>query len=208
MNSQSRESLSVSAGLDPTPSRLLIRLRTKDVDAFQRLADLYGPLVWHWCRHFGLQAQDAADVMQETFVSVWSAIGRFEHQPGQGRFRKWLWTITRNKINDHFRRHATEPEPEGGTGAQLRMAAIPDAPPEETSQHPAQRAELKSLYGRALELVRAGFEDHTWRAFWMATVERRSTAEVAAALGMSPQAVRQAKCRVLRRLREELGDFV
>lgn len=195
-------------GLEPTPSRLLIRVRTKDAEAFQRLADLYGPLVWHWCQHFGLQAQDAADVMQETFVSVWSAIGGFEHQPGQARFRKWLWTITRNKIFDHLRRRTSQPAAEGGTNAQHRMAAIPDVPPEDSDPQLAHRTELKSLYGRALELVRAGFEDRTWKAFWLTTVEGRPTAEVATALGVSSAAVRQAKCRVLRRLRQELGDFV
>ena len=36
----------------------------------------------------------------------------------------------------------------------------------------------------------------------------RSTADVAEELSMSPGAVRVAKCRVLRRLRAELGDVI
>lgn len=208
MSAESRQHLTGPTGLDPTPSRLLVRLRAKEANSWQHLSDLYGPLVWHWCRHSGLQAQDAADVMQETFVSAWSGIGGFQHQPGQGSFRKWLWTITRNKIYDYYRRSAAQPQAPGGTAAQARLAEIPEDPPEQTAGNPADRAEFKSLFGRALEIVRSGFEPRTWEAFWLAAVEGRPTAEVAVALGISPDAVRQAKCRVLRRLREELGDLV
>ena len=54
---------------------------------------------------------------------------------------------------------------------------------------------------------RAEFEERTWQAFWRVTVEGQDTAEVAAQLGISANGVRQAKSRVLRRLREELGEL-
>ena len=60
---------------------------------------------------------------------------------------------------------------------------------------------------RVMKLIRAEFEDHTWRAFWRSAVEGHSTAEIAGDLGMSKGAVRQAKYRVLQRLREELEDL-
>ena len=61
---------------------------------------------------------------------------------------------------------------------------------------------------RVLELVRAEFEDRTWQAFWQTAVEERPTREVADGLGMSPTAVRIAKSRVRRRLREALADWL
>jgi RNA polymerase sigma-70 factor (ECF subfamily) len=60
---------------------------------------------------------------------------------------------------------------------------------------------------RAIELIRAEFEDRTWRAFWLTAVEGRMAAEVGVELGMAKGAVRQAKYRVLRRLREELDGL-
>jgi RNA polymerase sigma-70 factor (ECF subfamily) len=59
---------------------------------------------------------------------------------------------------------------------------------------------------RGLAQVQAEFEPRTWQAFWMVVVEGRSPADVAAALGISANSVRQAKSRILRRLRAELGD--
>jgi RNA polymerase sigma-70 factor (ECF subfamily) len=43
--------------------------------------------------------------------------------------------------------------------------------------------------------------------FWRVTVDGEATAEVARDLSVSPSAVRLAKSRILRRLREELGDI-
>ena len=64
------------------------------------------------------------------------------------------------------------------------------------------------LFARALNLIRAEFQESTWEAFWRTTVEDQPAKDVAADLGISPGAVRVAKCRVLQRLREELGDLM
>ncbi len=69
-------------------------------------------------------------------------------------------------------------------------------------------SQRKALVRRAAELVRNEFEARTWQAFWLVTVEDRSTDDVAVQLGISTGAVRQAKYIVLRRLRDELsGEF-
>jgi RNA polymerase sigma-70 factor (ECF subfamily) len=64
------------------------------------------------------------------------------------------------------------------------------------------------LYLRAVELVRGEFEVRTWQAFWLSTVEDRDPGVVGQELNMTPNNVRQARSRVLRRLREELGDLL
>ena len=59
-----------------------------------------------------------------------------------------------------------------------------------------------------MALVREEFEERTWEAFWRVTVEGQTSTAVADALSMTPAAVRQAKSRVLRRLREEFGEIL
>ena len=68
--------------------------------------------------------------------------------------------------------------------------------------------EFSDLLHWGVELVRSGIQERTWQAFWQCVVERRSTAEVAAGLGMTAVAVRQAKFKVLKRLRSELGELL
>ena len=86
---------------DGTSSDLLSRVRAQDPAAWERLADLYGPLVYYWCRRSGLQEADAADVVQNVFVAVASAIENYRRQ-ADATFRGWLWTVTRSKVQDHF----------------------------------------------------------------------------------------------------------
>jgi RNA polymerase sigma-70 factor (ECF subfamily) len=56
---------------------------------------------------------------------------------------------------------------------------------------------------RLLEVVRPEFEPATWQAFRLLMLVGKPTAAVAEELGLSANAVRIAKSRVLRRLREE-----
>jgi RNA polymerase sigma-70 factor, ECF subfamily len=187
-----------------TSSSLLERARAHDPSAWRRLADLYGPLIYRWCRHVGLQPDDAADVVQEVFRSVAGHLERFrKEQPGDS-FRGWLWTIARNKIRDHFRARKDRPQAAGGTDAHRQMMnwAAPD--------DPSASASSKSPLGRtplqlALEAIRGDFGENAWKAFWMTTVEQHSSQDVARELGMTANAVRLAKSRILKRLRQELG---
>jgi hypothetical protein len=64
-----------------------------------------------------------------------------------------------------------------------------------------------SLLLRALEMIRGDFTPQTWQAFWRVRVDGQTPAVVADELGMTANAVRGARGRVLRRLREELGHL-
>ena len=189
-----------------TSRSLLERVKADDAAAWDRLVTLYAPLVFAWCRRWDLQEQDTADIFQEVFQAVARHISSFrKSQPGD-TFRGWLRAITRNKIHDHFRRLGREPGGVGGTDAQTRLAQLPAPSPAEEDGPSGDEAE-RGLFYRGLDLIRGDFEDRTWQAFWRTAVEGRSPRDVGADLGMSPGAVRVAKCRVLQRLREELGDL-
>jgi RNA polymerase sigma-70 factor, ECF subfamily len=186
-----------------TASNLLGQVKANEGPAWQRLAVLYAPLVYSWARRAGLQAEDAADVVQEVFRAVLMHIADYESGPGPGSFRAWLWTITRNKVRDHWRRQQRQPVGVGGSDAQERLLESP-APECPQDEEPAGAG--GGVLQRALERIRPQFEERTWQAFWRVTAEDQCPAEVAAALGMSVNAVYVARSRVLARLRQELGE--
>lgn len=205
-----RENPGSGEGSQPSTSTsrsLLERVKRAEPEAWDRLVTLYAPLVFHWCRSWGLREQDAADIFQEVFQSVAVHIGAFRKERAGDTFRGWLRTITRNKIHDHFRRRGREPEGVGGSEAQAQLAELPAPEASEASSHTEEKGE-RGLVARALELVRPEFAERTWQAFWRTAIEGRSAPEVGAELSMSAGAVRVAKSRVLQRLREELGDLI
>ena len=186
----------------PTSVSLLQRLRADDQEAWARLYRLYSPLVAHWCRRAGVQPADTDDVCQEVFRAVAGGLAGFRRERPGDTFRGWLWGITRFKILDHFRK-TRRGEAEGGSDAQRRLLEYPMP-----IDGDGDDVEISSLYHRALELVRSEFEERSWQAFWRVAIDGQTPAVVAGELGVSPAAIRQAKSRILRRLKEEVGDLI
>jgi len=190
-----------------TSASLIARIRRHDSEAWRRLVQSYGPLVYGWGRQAGLQSSDAADVMQETFRSVAKSIEVFERNAPGDSFRGWLWTITRNKIRDHFRRAGKRREAQGTPIDQL-LQHVPEQPPDELGSSSVIDGASVRLVRAAVDEVKGEFEPRTWQAFWRVTVEEQPAADAAAGLGMSVGALYVAKSRVLRRLREVLSGLL
>ncbi len=188
-----------------TPLTLLERVRARDPVAWQRCFELYQPLVLSWCARAGLDTADAEDVAQEVFAAAAAALDRFRHdQPGD-TFRGWLRAITRNQILQLFRRGRGRAQAAGGSDALHDLQDLIDPLPGPGDD---DSVEIDQLYRRALELVRGELAERTWQAFWMTAVEGREPAMITQELGMTANNIRQAKSRVLRRIREELGDLL
>jgi RNA polymerase sigma-70 factor, ECF subfamily len=188
------------SGLSTSVS-LLERAKAQDAAAWDRIVDLYGPMVYGWCRREGLQEADALDVGQEVFRSVYSHLAGFRRDRPGDTFRGWLRTITRNKILDARRGRN---RPVGGGEAVALLAQLPATPPDPAEEDSERTAILR----RAVELVRDDVEPRTWTAFWQVAIEERPVDEVAAALGISTNAVYLAKSRTLRRLNDLFGEIV
>ncbi|MCC7419630.1 MAG: sigma-70 family RNA polymerase sigma factor [Planctomycetaceae bacterium] len=189
-----------------TSRSLLADARRSMPAAWERLVRLYAPLVASWVRRGGVAEQDVVDVVQDVFSAVFGNFKRFRKERRSDTFRGWLATISRNKVNDHFRRRTDEPCAPGGTEASLRIQQILDPHPPFEPQEGDEDILLDGLLRTALEAIRGEFHERTWKAFWGTVVEGRAAADVAADLEMKPGTVRVAKSRVLLRLRRELGD--
>jgi RNA polymerase sigma-70 factor (ECF subfamily) len=85
----------------------------------------------------------------------------------------------------------------------VRMNAIPDWVREESA--PERRDGGGEVLMRAAEMIRGDFEERTWQAFWLSTVECLPPEEITLRLSMTANAIRQARFRVVARLRELLG---
>lgn len=198
----------VSATKSSTSSSLLRRVQANDPVAWQVFAQIYAPVVYSWARQTGLQEADAADVVQETFRALVTRVGTFRKATPSDSFRGWLWTVTRNKIRDHFRNQAGRAPTVGGTDHRLLLEEIPEIPPDDSSRT-GQAGSLTCeayLSHQVLLTLQAEFEPRTWQAFWEVAVQGRRPADVANELQMSIGAVYMAKSRVLKRLRQELSE--
>lgn len=187
-----------------TSINLLRRLRVDESDAWQRFVRVYSPLIYRWVRRAGLQPHDAADILQNVLLAVASNIVEFQTATGHN-FCGWLWTITRNQVRLHFRKQAQSFVGVGGSDAQQKFMQIPalfeerDAPNDLEARH--------RLVHRAMDVVRTDVNSRTWQAFQRQVLNGQSAVDVAKELEMSAAAARQAKYRVLCRIRDELLEW-
>ena len=187
-----------------TSSGLIRRAQANEADAWQELVETYSRRVYRWCRRAGLQPADASNVVQEVLRSVARKLTDFRRDRDGDTFRGWIRRITQNQLRDHFRGQSRRADhPAGGTAAQEQMANLADPPADEEL---SQTNSYQQIDLATLERVRAEFSDRDWRFFWRVVVDGQSAPEVGTEFGVTANAVRIVKMRVLRRLREALLD--
>ena len=92
---------------------LLARIAAGDLEAFQTFYSRHAGRVLAYARQLargrlGHCAGLVEDVAQEVFVTVWRRAASY--RPDRGDPSGWLYTITRNKLVDHWRRQGKTAE--------------------------------------------------------------------------------------------------
>jgi RNA polymerase sigma-70 factor (ECF subfamily) len=191
--------------MEGTSVTLLGRLREQPAAAdWERLVALYRPFILRFIRLDPALSADAEDIGQDVMAKIVEHLPQFERQR-DGSFRNWLKTITVNQVRLYWRQRLQHRRVNAEQG-RLLFDALAD-PANELSQ--LWDAEYRGAIVRRLhDLVEPEFSPTSWRAFRMRVAEGRSTEEVAAALGISRNAVDIAKSRVLARLRREAAGLI
>jgi len=189
-----------------TPISLLERLRIQpDSSSWKRFVDLYTPLIHNWLRRYALQPSEVDDIVQEVLAVVVRELPQFRHDLRRGAFRRWLRGVLVNRLRVYWRENRLRPV-SGAAGAEETLTQLED--PESGLSRLWDEEHDRHVAHRLLELVAPDFEPLTWQAFKLLVLEGLSTAEVAAQLGISANAARIAKSRVLSRLRQEMDGLI
>jgi len=85
-----------------TDQELMVGLSEGEVEALERLYDRYSSLVFSIAVRVLTDRQLAEDVTQEVFLRLWRR--PWSYDPGRGKFRSWLMSVTRNRSIDERRR--------------------------------------------------------------------------------------------------------
>ena len=185
-----------------TPVSLLERLRLRpDAGSWQRLVDLYTPLIRDWLRRSALQPPDADDLTQEVLAVLVRELPQFRHDLRPGAFRRWLRTVTVNRLRGFWRARRGRPLATGDSDFARVLDQLED--PASGPSRLWDQEHDRHVVRRLLEAIRSEFQPTTWQAFEGVMLAGDRPAVVAARLGISVNAVLIAKSRVMQRLRRE-----
>lgn len=192
--------------MSETSLTLLERLqRDPDPSAWQRLVDIYAPLIGHWLARSPLQKADHEDLTQEVLKIVVQKLPEFQRRQ-EGSFRAWLRVVTVNCLREFWRSSRNQPVATGGSDFLQKLQELED-PQSELAKAWNQEHD-RHVARRLLELIGPQFEPATLQAFQKVVLEGHKPAQVAADLHISVNAVFLAKSRILRQLRKEIAGLL
>ncbi len=197
----------MSSPIPDTRESLILRLPDKnDVQAWDEFVTIYRPLVYRLARAKGLQAADADELVQEVLVAVSRAVSRWEPDADRGRFRDWLFRISRNLMINYLTRKKHLPLGSGDSGIEQLLHTQADRFTKQSNFFDIEYQ--REVFRLVAADVSSEVSERIWQAFWRSSVENQSIESVASQLGMSSGAVYIARSRVMARLRRAAAKFL
>jgi RNA polymerase sigma-70 factor (ECF subfamily) len=181
------------------------RLRSGDETAFEKLVRAEAPRLLRVARRFLPLEEDARDAVQDTFVSAFRSIERFEEG---SRLSTWLHRIMINACLMKLRARRRRPE---GNIESLLPAYRPDGHQTRPSEPWTASVEEMVQRTETAKLVRDRIEQlpDTYRiVLIMRDLEEMSTEETARILGITPNAVKVRLHRARQALRTLLDPHM
>jgi RNA polymerase sigma-70 factor (ECF subfamily) len=178
------------------------RLQAGDQTAYAELVELHAGPVYRLALRLMGNETDAEDVLQETFLSAFKAIDRFE---GRSSLSTWLYRIANNAALMRLRRNEPDQvsidEPIERDDGDVMPRQFFDfcCLPEEDFMREEARAEMQ----RAIEELSPTLRS----VFVMRDIEGLSTQETAETLDLSVSAVKSRLMRARLQLRERLSVY-
>ena len=191
-----------------TRGSLLLRLKEwDDHEGWRLFFDTYWKLIYGVAIKAGLNHAEAEDVVQETVLSVAKKMKDFKYDPAVGSFKGWLLKLTRWRICDHLRKRrgqSTAGQPADDTARTPIVERVPDENDlgldriwEEDWQ--------KNLMDAAIERVKRKVGARQYQIFDASVIKQWTIREVVKNLGVSTFQVYQARSRISKLLKQEIG---
>lgn len=166
---------------------LIARAKAGDSDALEQLYRAYEGGVYTLARRLTKTAEDAEDVLQETFLEVCRSLASWR---ADGSLWGWIRTIAASKAMMRYRREKVREtdELDETTGAGSRADDVP------------LRMDLESAMSKLSDRSRA--------VVWLHDVEGYTHEEIAELMGMTTSFSKSQLARAHRKLRDWLGEGV
>lgn len=190
-----------------TSVSLLDQLRLRpDGASWQRLVELYTPLIRGWLRRYSLAEADVDDLVQEVMATLVRELPHFQRDDRQGAFRSWLRVLLVNRLRHFWRSRQHRPQAIGGNDFLEQLEQLEDG--KSAISQLWDREHDQQVMGRLLDLVKPRFAAQTWQAFWRQMLDGLPAEAVAQELNMPLHSVYAAKSRVLKALRQVAEGLV
>ena len=183
--------------MEKSDAEIVKACRRGEETAWNELVDRFQRLIFTVPRRAGLSEEQAADVLQEVFLTLFEKLDEIE-QPE--KIRSWLVTTAKFKTWSVVRSQKGFYSPETEEGMELEMAGLPDAAPLaderliELEQQHLIRTALQELEERCQKILSLIYLQDAGASY----------AEVAEAIGVGETSISPLRARCLKKLQKIL----
>jgi RNA polymerase sigma-70 factor (ECF subfamily) len=189
---------------------LLKRARLHDVDAFEELVGRTEVQLYRVAMRVVRNESDAQEVLQESYLSAWRSLPRFE---GRAQFGSWMHRIVVNHSLMHLRTRSRRPEvaiheiDHAELDEAIAHTVFASIARDERPDRPDQKLQSVELVQR-IEIAVNALPEKLKQTFLLREVWNASTRAIAAEMGVSEPAAKTRLHRARRVLRQSLEDYV
>ena len=192
---------------------LLEGIRNQDEGEWSTFYDRYALIIFNFARKLGCSPEMAEDILQDSMMTLWRVLPKFQYDPKRGKFRSFLFKITETKIRDSYRRIKRFKELHSdGEYLPYTENSFPEIEFEQLKYY-WDRAFEENLLSRAIEIVQHKVKPTTFKSFVKVFIEDKDVKDVAKILKIPSNRVSQHKhsvCKLIiqeaKKLREEYGE--
>ena len=174
---------------------LILRCREHDDDAFDQLVTRYTPMIRKVISGFGQVTCDYGELFSEACVALHIAAKRFDVSQSEVTFGLYARICVRNRIVGLLRLS------EGGR-------TVSDADVEQMAEEDNLEGRLaeRETFDRILASAKLLLSDYEYRVLLL-HIQGYNTSSIAKMLSRTSKSVDNAKFRLFKRLRREIGDI-
>ncbi len=183
---------------EPEDEKLVAQAKAGDVEAFSQLVERHQEKIYQVVRRLVRNHEDAADLTQETWMTVYRSLAGFREQAS---FPTWVYRIAvnltlnylRKKQKEKFRQTLDEGRPEGKT-----------ARTEDFLANPAEDFQLREKVEQAVASLPLPYRS----AFILVAYEGMSHRQAAELLGCSENTVAWRMHKARKKLQKQLKPYL
>lgn len=190
----------MTADLNDPDETLALRAQRGEKHAFNILVARHRGSLYRLARRYVGSEDDAYDIVQETFISAWRSLGRYDPERG---FTAWLRAITLNKCRDFGRRQIARRLYLRLFAFQVDTTAPPTRDPELRSEEDRNESERLLALNRAITELPAFYKE----PLLLITVNGLTQEEAARQLNTTTKAIEMRIRRARKKLTKALSDF-
>lgn len=189
--------------MEVSDAAVVAQVLAGDKEAFRLLVDRHSRSIFHVTFRMTGNQQDAEELVQETFLRAYKALGRFELR---SNFSTWLYRIAVNRTLDFLSvkkmqsketyQIVDEPAPE--EGRQIQLSSEKPGP-----ERMVLSSEMKSKVAQSMSLLTPVERI----AFTMRHMEGRSIDEIGETLKLNTSAAKNSIFRAVKKLRQQLEVY-